>query len=530
LESEGYNYRNITPLPPPASYPGGLYSVELFFYIDDDLGQPTSDFRNINFNDPDDLASKLAIAFAEMIGGVWTITHDGGNPVQITSITGENVSWRLDGSQAPVVNLAAAHFPGPYSGSNFDNITDAPEEYLDPYIAIAGPILKNTTLHTNSITQDCVWSGSDDLVTAEGTGQLNYDFTINPSSITLAVEIRDFDDVVIASNEYEFTDPPINPTLGYQCDKLFLLQQVPGAQFSTTGPTMEVGGPTPGLIMKWGVTGVATMNPGADVPQPPPPESVFAWNTASVSKATYDAWLATMPTDPGSGRPKPNTNNFKQVLSNGDFLGAPINYEMPTMDGDGTLRMLLDSTYHNEHTMLSCESPHADLDWRYLKPNIDYRINFGLTLDTTTYSESQWQALPWLVLWQLHPGTWGPSWPPAVGKEPPIALYVYEGNFRLWVRGSTAVTPAGWTTNQSYPWPLVTGYHDFEVDVTIDHTGVNSYVQIKMDDVIKATVTHENGINAGGNTIVGSEWIAFGGYSFHRGPEVTFSNFAISKI
>ena len=231
-----------------------------------------------------------------------------------------------------------------------------------------------------------------------------------------------------------------------------------------------------------------------------PIETIFHWYAGLVSKTDYDAWYDTIPDDGTTGRPKPNTNNYSLVMSNGHELGAVINYEVPTMEASGVLKSRLWATHHNDHTMLSPENSNSDLlDWRYFKPGQNYRTTIGIDLKTDNYTVGQWESHPWCILWQLHPGAWPSGWSDT--KSPPIALYNQGNNFSLHVRGSTATSPTAYEVKNTYDWDLETGYHEFIIDVRIDYTGVDALVKITMDNELKHTVTHTNGINHGGNTV-----------------------------
>ena len=179
------------------------------------------------------------------------------------------------------------------------------------------------------------------------------------------------------------------------------------------------------------------------------------------------------------------------------------------------------TTHHNDHNMLSCESDSTKLDWRYLRPQQEYRIAFQSKLDDTNYSSASWNSHPWMIFCQLHPGVFPPGW--SSGQNPPVALAVESGRWLLRVRGSTQSSPTSFTSNNSYDLGAIDhSWHDWDIYVNIDYTGWQSKTRVLLDSVEVANVTHENGINYGGNSETGGMHITWGSYSSTVGPEVLF--------
>lgn len=487
---------------------------------------PVTESTTIGYTTASDFAEKLGFYLVGETGGVWRVELEPDNPLpgqafQVVDISGTNQTYRVD-------EIALTSTFG-YKAHAMTN-----SAYEDPFVMEAISQLSDTVSYLivdpNPFTA-CLFESTFDLVTGSGTGRMDVSFQIFVDDIRLIVKIFNAANTLIGSAQWDTPTEDPFPGEGWQCDRYYQLGRRVSSDFSATGPTeANPSQPQPGEIIDWDGAVSGQMNPEAGGPiRPPPAAAIFSWSAGDVSKATYDAWLATMPPNATTNRPQPGDNLYKLFLPNSHALSAPIRYEMPTMDsGSNILRMRQWSTHHDDHTMLSGESPSNLLDWRYCLPGQNYRFKFGLSLETANFSPSQWSALDWCQLWELHPGGWGGPW---VGhKNAPIAIYVDSGDFRLHVRGSTQQVPTNWTTDIEYPWALSTGYHTFEVDVVIDYRGVNSLVKVTMDGVLRYTITHENGINAGGNTVLGSMFHAFGAYSSTTGPEVTFDYYEITEF
>ncbi len=196
-------------------------------------------------NPADDLAAKVANFLTSVVGGQWfvSIAVDGPD-YAIEFISGTNQTYEI-------TNL----FISADGAGNDHTFTRA--GYLDPYVDATITAL-DSTLSTFS-TAECVWTGSTPLVTAVGTGSLDIEFMINATTITLAVEIRDREGVLLGSLDYWYnaTSAP------YTCNAHYALTKT--SSYSSTGPS-DPGGPPAAAIFDFAGALLADMNVGAGPP------------------------------------------------------------------------------------------------------------------------------------------------------------------------------------------------------------------------------------------------------------------------
>jgi len=233
------------------------------------LEEPLIDEIYISFSSAEDLASKVAqfltaggygapVEF-EGLGGVWTVTAvDSGGTVTITDISGINAKAQFFIEELTFFNEAGQADPHLDSGRSVHTFT--PEAYQNPYIEPARVLLTSTDeflMDPTYSTEACVFESNTPLVVSGmGDGNLMYKFTIGENRIDLLIEIRDDEDILVASCSFEYTTPP---GLGaYECDKRYELTKVAGSETSILGPSN--GGPASDAVADWSGTTTANMN------------------------------------------------------------------------------------------------------------------------------------------------------------------------------------------------------------------------------------------------------------------------------
>ena len=309
--------------------------------------------------------------------------------------------------------------------------------------------------------------------------------------------------------------------------------------------------PPVGVVPSAGSVGVASESDYATGVGASIPNNIFSWNTGAMSQAEWDAFYITNNVYSVDPPPTVYVGNSSVNLEFNSFdhkFQVPQWYQMPELNAQGNLHFdrktpskIVDffqaPGLEQQHCMIRPAGVSTDFtsDVWYLKPNRRYRCEF--TIDFTaggTMSEAEWDSIlstganpigSWCELFDCHPGTFGGNWIGSV--EAPIAFYVYDGKFQLWVRGSKGTVPE-YEDIQKIEWDYTHGTHSFAIEWEVRHGGSGigvlpgSNVKVWMDNDLKGDVTQYVGVLGGGSTS-GALQMKFGVYGAYA--SATFERF-----
>lgn len=260
----------------------------------------------------------------------------------------------------------------------------------------------------------------------------------------------------------------------------------------------------------------------------------WSWTAGDPLKSEWDNFLASMPTDAGTGRPAPPDNSYTLTTSAGEVIALSGGYEVPQMNASNQFIFENYADQFDVHNMALMEDSSSAMEWRYIYPNRKYRFDFSLQLSTDNLTEAQWRAVPWCLTWQLHPNSWGPDWSGA-SFSPPLALYTLDdsgGRFWFGIRGSTEELPVAFTRDDYFDCGdlVFDTWVDWSVEVRCDYTGTSAVTNVFRDGVAQVTDTGSNGINQGGNSEFGQTVPTWGTYSYTTGPKILYRNMSIAEV
>lgn len=267
---------------------------------------------------------------------------------------------------------------------------------------------------------------------------------------------------------------------------------------------------------------------------PPPTETQFwSWSAGDITVSEWATYRGDLPTGSQS-RPQGEhaTKHTFDTVSTGQpyRVHAGQGDEVAEMLGNGSFRFRRDQVpRQDEHTTLI---PSGGYDaWEtafYLKPNRDYRFEFGLTLEDPPDLDTYWRSNSFKIVFQLHPGGFGGSW---VGPtNPPIAVQMFNGMWELRVRGSNQAVPTNVTHGTTDRWPIAIGTHDFRIETRFDYTGATGYCNLWMNGQQRAARSGPVGINHSAATTPNSMFPSWGLYTFLDGGITQSDYFRITEV
>jgi hypothetical protein len=213
--------------------------------------------------------------------------------------------------------------------------------------------------------------------------------------------------------------------------------------------------------------------------------AIWSWDSSAVAKSVFDDWLSGFPKT--SGRPVPRTNTHRLEIAPGKYLQAPINHEMPTMDSDGTLRFAITDQSTDLHCDLRPDIPGEFIERWFLPRRTLYRFDMAFDVVDNDVGWSLGGGLEWAIPFQL----WGPingAWKAGLHPiNPPIAIRIErydhaELTLVVQAYGENSPTATEWTYSFSDTMPISLGTVRINMWVKLDHTGVDSYLRVDVND------------------------------------------------
>lgn len=147
-------------------------------------------------------------------------------------------------------------------------------------------------------------------------------------------------------------------------------------------------------------------------------------------------------------------------------------FEVPSLLENGLLDFNTYIEQHNAHNMLHISGNDHNAFYSqhlaYLQHSKRFRIKFDLLLKDPL---SNYSKVPWFVVFQLHPGSFGRDF--GTNLQPPIAIYMIDGKWHLSARGS--VDGNGYTHEVNSPRIPIDSINKFIVEWVQDYSGDKSY-------------------------------------------------------
>lgn len=282
------------------------------------------------------------------------------------------------------------------------------------------------------------------------------------------------------------------------------------------------------------------MNQTSTAPAPPDPGKVFwSWFGGLITQEAWDTYRAGLPVGI-YGRPR-GTNapegriTFTSPVPYGTVhqLQAGSGYEVPTMNGEGTL--ICDRSFSPAQDSHSQVVPRGNYEaftsGFYLRPQRTYRMTWTMNL-ASPLDRAVWEQSSFKVLFDLHCGSWGPNW--VDSRTPIIAWQLHLGSMYVVTRGTNETVPTQYLfSNQSPHWPIpelgVT--HNFRMEFRWDPLGTTSFCKAWFNNSQIADIAGTIiGVNASGASIPGAAWPKLGLYTEQDGLIAHLNSWEISEL
>jgi len=246
----------------------------------------------------------------------------------------------------------------------------------------------------------------------------------------------------------------------------------------------------------------ATTNPWPDTSRPP----IMHWDYSMIPPSSWNNWIdgPLVGNDSSTGRPKPQSNSLRYP---GNIAAGQIalvaNDEVPRMNSDGSLACKTFSGAFNSHNMVrpwaSGILDHAT--WLRARKLYRFDLEFDL-VDNVGWSDPSGDSIRWAIpmqLWGEYPGKWRNS---PVETRPPgrlspvfaVQLAVESPGFLQWqliTRGTSSIDPLKpWEHEDTTTVTASLGRQRVTVWWKKDHTGVDSYVRVDINGVMRKELSN----------------------------------------
>lgn len=259
--------------------------------------------------------------------------------------------------------------------------------------------------------------------------------------------------------------------------------------------------------------------------------AIFDFSAGDISPSEWDAFLLRLPKNERTGRAEASSFNVRNGIDStiGRFV-AGDGFEVPTMHLDGSINAFARADQHNPHNMLMI----ANRDGRfhpqhpaYVPHNVPFELQMTLSLPDPIQS---YQGKRWLLVWQLHPGSFPQAWADRTNMQPQLSLVLVRRQWRVEHRGSLSAAPTKFdheTLGRSVEVPA--GKQNIRIRWLQDYTGTDSYVQVVIngDQIYESKRTNainHSGLGAG----VGASLLTVGNYRSGEAPE--YPDVTVEKV